>query len=73
MWASINATYYTGGRTVVNDVINADMQKNSRIGATFSLPLNERQSLKVAYAKGLTARFGGDLNTIAFGWQYAWR
>jgi outer membrane putative beta-barrel porin/alpha-amylase len=73
MWASINATYYTGGRTVVNGVVNADMQKNSRIGATFSLPLNQRQSFKVAYAKGLTARFGGDLNTIAFGWQYAWR
>jgi hypothetical protein len=72
MWASVNATYYTGGRTVVNGVLNDDMQKNSRAGATFSLPLNEHHSLKVAYAKGLTARFGGNLSTIAVAWQYAW-
>ena len=72
MWASFNATYYRGGRTVVNGVVNSDEQGNSRIGATYSLPLNDRQSLKVAWANGLTTRFGGSLNTIAVVWQYAW-
>ncbi|PWT89702.1 MAG: hypothetical protein C5B55_10905 [Blastocatellia bacterium] len=72
MWASFNATYYTGGRTVVNGNINEDRQKNSRIGATFSYPLTQRQSLKVAWTKGVTTRIGGDVNTIAFGWQYSW-
>jgi hypothetical protein len=72
MWLALNATYYTGGRTVVNGVVNADTQKNSRLGGTFSLPLNSRQSVKVAWAKGVTARFGGDLNTFAAGWQYTW-
>ena len=71
MWVSVNGTYYAGGRTVLNDVVNADAQKNSRVGATFSLPLNDRQSLKVVWAKGVTARFGGNLNTIGVAWQYA--
>lgn len=72
MWVSANATYYTGGLTAVNGVINADRLANSRVGATFSLPLNQRQSIKMAWAKGLTTRFGGDLNTLAVAWQYTW-
>lgn len=56
MWASVNATYFTGGQTIVNGVVNADRQKNSRIGATFSFPLHQRQSIKVAWGKGLTTR-----------------
>ena len=72
MWAAFNANYYAGGRSVVNGVTNADKQSNSRIGGTFALPLTQRQSFKVAFANGLTTRFGGDVTTIAFGWQYAW-
>jgi Putative MetA-pathway of phenol degradation len=72
MWLSANATYYAGGRTVINGVLNADAQRNSRIGATFSLPVSQRQSIKVVWANGLTARFGGDLTTIGIAWQYAW-
>ncbi|HEX7294517.1 MAG TPA: transporter [Pyrinomonadaceae bacterium] len=72
MWASFNATYYRGGQTVVNGVVNNDEQRNSRIGATYSLPLNDRQSLKVAWARGVTTRYGGSLNTVAVVWQYTW-
>ena len=72
MWVSGNATFYAGGNTVLNDVTNDDRQKNSRIGATCSLPLTQQQSVKIAWAKGVTARIGGNLNTIAVGWQYAW-
>jgi len=72
MWASGDTTYFAGGRTVVDGVINNDTKANSRIGGTFSLPINQRQSFKVAFAKGLTTRFGGEMTTIAFAWQYAW-
>ena len=72
MWLSVSATYYAGGQTIVNSVVNADRQRNSRVGATFSLPLNQHQSIKIAWAKGLTTRFGGDLNIVAMAWQYAW-
>jgi len=72
MWAAFDANYYAGGRTVVNDLVNEDRQANSRLGGTFSLPLTQRQSIKVAFANGLTTRFGGDVRTVAVGWQYAW-
>lgn len=72
MWISGNATFYTGGSSIVNGILNKDRQKNSRVGATFSLPLDQQQSLKIAWAKGVTTRIGGNLNSIVIGWQYMW-
>jgi hypothetical protein len=72
MWLSGNATFYRGGSTELNETANEDRQRNARIGATFSFPLNQQQSFKVAWAKGVTTRIGGNLNTIVIGWQYAW-
>jgi Putative MetA-pathway of phenol degradation len=72
MWISVNGTYFSGGRTKINGVFNEDRQKNARVGATFSLPLTQQQSLKFAWAKGVTTRIGGDLNTFAVGWSYVW-
>jgi hypothetical protein len=72
MWAALDTSYYTGGRTVLNGVVNADIQANSRIGGTFSFPVTQQQSIKVAFANGLTTRFGGDMRTVVVAWQYAW-
>ena len=72
MWVSGNATFYRGGSTVLNDTANEDRQRNARIGATFSYPLNRQQSFKVAWAKGVTTRIGSNLNTVVVGWQYTW-
>ena len=72
MWVSGNATFYRGGSTLINDQTNDDRQRNARVGATFSLPLNQQQSLKIAWAKGVTTRIGGSLNTILIGWQFVW-
>ena len=72
MWISFNGTYYRGGQTVVNGTANNDRQANSRIGVTYSLPLTQRQSLKVAWARGVTTRLGSSLDTVVVGWQYTW-
>ena len=72
MWISAGGTYYNGGRTIVDDVANFDRMSNSRYGATFSYPLNNRHSLKFALSKGLTARYGGNLTSAVVGWQYTW-
>jgi hypothetical protein len=72
MWLAGNATYYTGGRTRANGVVNADLQKNSRVGATFSCPVWQGHSLKLALARGLTASIGGNLTSVSVGWQYTW-
>ena len=71
-WISVDGTYFSGGQTTVNGVLNEDRKKNARIGATFSLPLTRQQSVKLAWAKGVTTRIGGDLNMFVVGWQYVW-
>jgi hypothetical protein len=72
MWLAGGGTYFRGGRTRVNGVLNDDSRNNSRYGATFSYPLTKSQSLKFAFSRGLTARFGGSLTSIGVAWQYAW-
>lgn len=72
MWLSVNGTYFTGGRTEINGTLNEDRQRNARVGATFSFPITQQHSIKLAWAKGVTTRVGGDLNMFVAGWQYAW-
>ena len=40
IWGSIDATYFTGGSTTVDDVAKRDLQRNWRFGATLALPVN---------------------------------
>lgn len=72
LWAAFDATWYSGGTTAVNGVSKADLQRNSRIGATFSAPLGKRQSVKFSYSTGATTRIGGDFDTFGIAWQLAW-
>lgn len=72
MWAAFDATVYKGGRTNINGVPGNDLQRNSRVGGTFSYRLDRRQSLKFVYSKGVTTTIGGDFQTLTFGYQYVW-
>lgn len=72
LWLAVNATWYSGGTTRVDGVDKADLQRNTRFGATVSMPLGARQSLKAGYSTGATTRIGGDFDTIALAWQIAW-
>jgi hypothetical protein len=72
MWLAFNANFYTGGRTEVDGVPNSDLQKTSRLGATFALPLARRHSLKVVAHTGAYSRIGADFNVFSVGYQYVW-
>lgn len=54
MWIGANANYYTGGRTTIGGRRGTDLQRNSRIGATFSSGLSARQSVRLAFSRGRT-------------------
>jgi hypothetical protein len=49
-----------------------DLQRNSRLGATVSLPVTRQQSLKVTASTGATTRSGADFQTIGVAWQLSW-
>jgi hypothetical protein len=45
-WLALNAGYFVGSRTTVDDVENDDEQEGMRFGATLALPVNRYNSVK---------------------------
>jgi outer membrane putative beta-barrel porin/alpha-amylase len=72
LWGALDATYYEGGRTSVNGTLNEDLQQNSRWGATLAQSLDSRNSIKLYFSSGATARTGTDFRTVGIAWQYRW-
>jgi hypothetical protein len=72
MWIAFDSNYYTGGRTSVNGVINQDLQRNSRIGATFAVPLARRHGLKFSFSRGAYTTVGADFHAFGVAYQYTW-
>jgi hypothetical protein len=71
-WAALDGTFYSGGRTTVNDTAHAERQNNTRIGGTIALPIANRQSLRVAVSKGARVRLGSNFTTLSVAWNYGW-
>jgi hypothetical protein len=72
LWIAVDATYFTGGRTSVNGVLDQDLQRSTRYGVTLSVPLAAQWSAKLAWSRGLTTRVGGDFQTVSVALQYRW-
>ena len=71
-WASLDATFYAGGRSSLNGVESDDRQQNSRWGGTFARTLNLRNSIKLYYSNGATVRAGSNFSIAGIAWQYRW-
>jgi Putative MetA-pathway of phenol degradation len=73
LWASLDGNFWFGGRTSLNGVENPDSYfRNSRVGATVSIPFTQHSALKVSYSNGAYIRYGGNFQNISVGWQYSW-
>jgi hypothetical protein len=72
MWVALDANYYAGGRTTVNGTDKADLQRNSRMGFTFSVPLARHHSLKMAAHTGAFTQVGADFDVVTIAYQYLW-
>ena len=72
LWVGFDANFFVGGRTSVDGVRRLDLQRNSRVGTTVSVPLSRRQSVKVALSTGAFTTIGADFNAFAIGYQYLW-
>ena len=57
---------------MVEDVVKADWQENTRIGIGASFPITQRDSLQLRYTTGATTRLGADFDTSAILWQRTW-
>jgi hypothetical protein len=72
VWASLDGTYYTGGRTTINGVRSNDLQQNWRLGGTLALPVDARNSVKLYVSSGISARTDNNYDLIGVAWQYRW-
>ena len=72
IWVAFNANFYTGGRTEIEGLKSFDFQRNSRVGATLSLPLGARQSLKLSGSTGALTTIGADFDAFVVGYQVLW-
>jgi hypothetical protein len=71
-WLAVSGTYYTGGRTTVDGKKGDDLQENSRLGMTLSLPVSRRNSIKLYAHTGVSTRTGSDFDAGGIVWQYRW-
>ena len=72
-WASLDANFWSGGKTSLNGVENPDTtQRSSRLGITTSLPIGKHQSVKCSYSAGAYIRYGGNYQNLSVAWQYSW-
>lgn len=72
LWLSFNFGIANGGETTVNGDFKANLQRNTRLGLTLSIPLAPRNSLKIVYTSGLSTRLGADFDSISVLYQYTW-
>jgi Putative MetA-pathway of phenol degradation len=72
MWAALDSTYYTGGRTSLNGNRDNDLQSNSRWGGTYAYSVARQHSIKFYFSSGVVARTGSEFRIYGVGWQYRW-
>jgi hypothetical protein len=72
LWLAVDSTWYSGGESRVGDGEPRGGVNNSRLGATLSVPVGRRQSLKASYSSGVAVRTGTDFRTVAVAWQWLW-
>jgi len=72
MWIAYDVNYYTGGRTSFGGGKNEDLQSNSRMGLTFSIPVNRNNTLKFSYSRGAFTTIGADFDSFGVAWTHIW-
>jgi len=72
MWLGVDGLYATGGETSVDGVFKHDFQANTRLGATFALPVARHHNLKFTWSSGVSTRVGGDFDNFAVSYLYNW-
>jgi hypothetical protein len=72
IWGSLDATFFTGGRTTLNGTLQKDLQENWRVGATLAIPVDVYNSIKLYASSGVSARTGNNFDLVGIAWQYRW-
>jgi hypothetical protein len=69
IWVSGDVTYFTGGSTEIDGVMDHDLQRNWRFGTTVSFPLDTRRSIKLYASHGVFARTNDNYDLVGIDFQ----
>ena len=72
IWLAFDLNYFHGGATSIEGGPETNLQTNSRVGFTFSIPIKKRHSIKLAVATGAYTRAGADFDLGLIAYQYMW-
>jgi hypothetical protein len=72
IWGSLDATYFSGGRTTIDDTPGHDLQQNWRVGGTLAFPVDLLNSIKLYASSGVSARTGNNFDLVGIAWQHRW-
>ena len=72
IWVAFNAGLGRGGESSINNIEQGDEQRNWRLGATFSMPINKHQSIKALINTGVATRAGQNYTALTLVYQYIW-
>jgi hypothetical protein len=65
-WATIDLNFFGGGRT---NLVEQDLQRNSRVGFTIVYPLAGRHALKGGFSMGVVTESGNDFKSFILGYS----
>lgn len=69
LWASLDVTYYYGGRQTIAGKPLRNTQSNVKLGGTLVVPFLRRHAIKIGYAHGVITRYGEDFNQFLLSYQ----
>lgn len=72
LWLALNLNYFTGGRSTINGVDQADLQQNSRFGMTLSYLMKKHHWLRFAAATGAFTSVGADFDRYTVAYTFNW-
>jgi hypothetical protein len=71
-WASLDANFYVGGRTSVSGNEQANLQRNSRVGATVVFPTRGNHAVRGSFSTGAATESGGDYEIFSVSYIVVW-
>ncbi len=68
-WASLDFSYFTGGRQTIGGGKLSDVQRNLKVGGTLVIPFKGRHAIKIGYANGAVTKYGSDFDQFLLTYQ----
>lgn len=70
IWIGVDANWFNGGKTTINNKSAGDLKDNWRVGATLSTPITKSQSLKFQVNAGAFKNTGLNYDIFSVSYQY---